>query len=104
MYKQVDAYPQNKFYTQKMVEGIKNSDLNIVCQNVFNAFGNVCDNKALIDDINKTNPLAVSLSGSGPTVFAIYENIDKANVAKEKLNKKYSVIITAPAKKGIEIE
>ena len=102
MYKRVDAYPQDKFYTQTMVDGINNGDLTAVCQNVFNAFGSVCDNATLTQDIKKTKPLAVSLSGSGPTVFAIYKDLATAQKAKELLEiKGYSPIIATPAKKGI---
>lgn len=104
MYRRVDAYPQDKFYTQKMVDGIENNDLNEVCKNVFNAFASVCDNETLMGDIKETNPLALSLSGSGPTVFAIYKNLDDAKAAKEMLKEKYNPIIVTPAKCGIKFE
>lgn len=105
MYGRVDAYPQDKFYTQKMVEGIRNNDLPVVCQNVFNAFDSVCDNAKLTQDIKDTKPLAVSLSGSGPTVFAIYKDFACAQKAKELLEiKGYSPIISYPTKSGIIIE
>ena len=102
MYKRVDAYPQDKFYTKLMVDGINNGDLIAVCQNVFNAFGSVCDNEKLTQDINETKPLAVSLSGSGPTVFAIYKDLVTAQKAKELLKiKGYNPIIATPTKNGI---
>ena len=105
MYRKVDAFPQDKFYTQSMVDAIENSDLNAVCQNVFNAFSSVCDNNALISDINTTSPLSVCLSGSGPTVFAIYADISAANVAKDALGKMgYEPIVVTPQKDGIIIE
>ncbi|MBQ6717576.1 MAG: 4-(cytidine 5'-diphospho)-2-C-methyl-D-erythritol kinase [Clostridia bacterium] len=105
MYRQVDTYPQDKYYTQSMVDGIENSDLSAVCQNVFNAFSSVCNDEKLTKDIKNTNPLAVSLSGSGPTVFAIYENFETANVAKFTLKQKgYSPIVALPSKSGIIIE
>ncbi len=104
MYRQVDAYPQEKYYTQSMVDGIVSGDLSVICQNVFNSFDSVCDNEVLTKDIKETNPFAVSLSGSGPTVFAIYRNLDDATVAKEKLKEKYNPIIATPAKCGIKTE
>ncbi len=105
MYGRVDAYPQDKFYTQKMVEGIRNNDLPVVCQNVFNAFDSICDNAKLTQDVKDTKPLAVSLSGSGPTVFAIYKDFACAQKAKELLEiKGYSPIISYPTKSGIIIE
>ena len=105
MYSRVDAFPQESFYTDKMVDGISNGNLNTICQNVFNAFDSVCDNESLVNNIKTTKPLAVSLSGSGPTVFAIYDSLDKANVAKTILTSKgYSPYIATPSKSGIEIE
>lgn len=105
MYKKVDASPQSVFYTQTVANAIKNNDLNTVCQNVYNAFSAVCDNTELINNIKITNPLAVSLSGSGPTVFAIYNNIADATKAKNTLEKiGYIPIVATPVSKGIIIE
>lgn len=105
MYKKVDAYPQTNFYTDAVADAIKNGDLNTVCQNVFNAFSSVCDNDELISNIKSTNPLAVSLSGSGPTVFAIYNNTSEAQSASKILAEKgYSPIVTNAAKSGVMFE
>lgn len=105
MYRRIDAYPQEKFYTQDMTKAIENSNLSGICENVFNAFEAVCANDALIADINKTHPMAVSLSGSGPTVFAIYNDIDAANTAKKTLGDMgYDPIVARPAKSGIIFE
>lgn len=105
MYKKVDASPQSIFYTQTVANAIKNNDLNTVCENVYNAFSAVCDNTELINNIKITNPLAVSLSGSGPTVFAIYNNIADAIKAKNTLEKiGYIPIVATPVSKGIIIE
>lgn len=105
MYRQVDEFRQDRYYTNAVAEGINNNDLTAVCKNVFNAFASVSDNKELINDINKTNPLAVSLSGSGPTVFAIYTDMDLAANAKSELEKMgYNAIVAAPCSKGIITE
>ena len=105
MYRQVDTYPQDKYYTQSMVDAIKNSNLSAVCQNVFNAFSSVCNDEKLTKDIKKTNPLVVSLSGSGPTVFAVYNNIADAHKAKNVLKQmNYNPIIAVPSKFGIIFE
>ncbi len=105
MYKKIDCCPQSEFYTQAVVESIENGDLNKLCKNVSNAFSCVCDNTKLINDIKTTNPQAVSLSGSGPTVFAIYNNVSDASNAKNTLEQKsYKPIIAAPSKIGIIFE
>ena len=65
----------------------------------------VCDNTDLMNDIKTTEPLGCSLSGSGPTVFAIYNDITAANVAGQKLEVMgYNPIVTVPAQKGIVFE
>lgn len=105
MYRKVDAYPQDEFFTEEMTKAIENSNLAEVCKNVFNVFQSVCDNEVLIADINKTAPMAVSLSGSGPTVFAIYNDIDVANMAKNMLRQTgYDPIVAFPSKSGIIFE
>lgn len=105
MYKKIDNCPQAERYTKSVVKAIENNDLKTVCNNVFNAFSAVCNNTELIKDIKSTNPLAVSLSGSGPTVFAIYNNIDDADKAKIALKQKnYNPIIATPSKNGIIFE
>ena len=105
MYKKVDAYPQTAFYTEVVANALKKGDLDAVCKNVFNAFSDVCDNSELINNIKFTNPLAVSLSGSGPTVFAIYGSVSDAQQASNVLtNKGYSPIIATAAKSGVTIE
>lgn len=105
MYKKIDDCPQSECYTQTVVKAIENNDLKTMCQNVSNAFSAVCNNEALINDIKMTNPLAVSLSGSGPTVFAIYKDAIDAKNAKDLLKLKgYSPIISSPSKDGIMVE
>lgn len=105
MYKKIDNCPQAKRYTEAVVKAIESNDLKTVCNNVFNAFSAVCDNTELINDIKITKSLAVSLSGSGPTVFAIYNNIDDANKAKSTLEQKnYNPIIAVLSKNGITVE
>ncbi len=105
MYRRLDAFPQKQFYTEDMVDAINNDDLFAVCKNVFNAFAAVCDNDNLIADIKLTGASAVSLSGSGPTVFAIYDDVMGATAAKQELEQKgYAPIITAPSKSGIIVE
>ena len=105
MYSRIDACPQEQRFTQKVVDAIQNADLDGVCQNVFNAFSAVCDNTKLIADIKTTSPMAVSLSGSGPTVFAIYNDFINASKASKSLcDMGYNVINATPTDSGIEIE
>lgn len=105
MYKKIDNRPQSAFYTQAMTDSINGGDLDAVCKNVFNAFSAVCNNDELINNIKTTKPLAVSLSGSGPTVFAIYNSFDLAKkAAKDLIDKGYNPIITEPVNNGLIFE
>lgn len=60
-----------------------------------NDFLSVEPQKKLIEEINKTNPIAVSLSGSGPTVFAVYKSGYFRDKAKDLLKKEGRTIIKA---------
>ncbi len=105
MYKKIDSFNLPLRATPAMVECINDGDLLGVCKNVSNAFSAVCDNTELIENIKSTKPLAVSLSGSGPTVFAIYGNALDANAASAELqNMGYSPILAFPASEGIIFE
>lgn len=105
MYKKIDSYPRTESYTQVVVDAIKNGDLKTICKNVSNAFSAVCDNTELINDIKITHPQAVSLSGSGPTVFAIYNDMVTATNAKKILEGiGYNPIVTNPVRQGIVFE
>ena len=105
MYKKIDTYPDTPLGTQGMLSGIEKGDLYRICQNVSNAFSKVSYNQELINNIKTTKPLAVSLSGSGPAVFAIYENAQKAETALQKLTVMgYNPVIAAPINKGVIFE
>lgn len=105
MYKKIDSCSISTSHTADAVTGIECGDLQMVCKNISNAFSMVCDNSELINDIKSTKPLAVSLSGSGPTTFAVYNDASTALCAAEGLKKMgYSPIITAPANSGIIFE
>ncbi|MDO4608672.1 MAG: 4-(cytidine 5'-diphospho)-2-C-methyl-D-erythritol kinase [Clostridia bacterium] len=105
MYKKIDDSPIQIHTTPFMVDSIVSGDLSSVCKNVSNAFASVCDNTQFVNDIKTTNPLGVSLTGSGPTVFAIYKD-DKAATSALKLlaDKGYNPIVTKPVNQGIIFE
>ncbi len=105
MYRQLDDKPFILPKTQAIVEAINKGDLYAIGKNASNAFAYVCNNEALINDIKTTFPIAASLSGSGPTVFAIYKNTDSANTASKQLKTMgYSPIICTPVSQGVIFE
>lgn len=103
MYKKIDLLSQNSFYTDNLADALLKQDFNSVCNNVSNAFMPLYNIDTLLSDIKSTKPSAVSLSGSGPTVFAIYKGYDEVNCAFNVL-KEYNPIITTPANKGVIFE
>lgn len=105
MYKKIDQYPQTEFFTEKLTRAVENADLTDICKNVYNRFSKVCNNETVVADMKETSPLAVSLSGSGPSVFAIYGSADKANEANIILKQKgYKPFLVKPQKNGLEFD
>lgn len=105
MYKKYDACKCTVRRTQSMTDAIKRGDLHKICQNVSNAFSAVCNNGDLTEKIRGTKPLAVSLSGSGPSVFAVYANAKDCKIAFQKLSDTgYRPIIAVPVDKGVIFE
>lgn len=105
MYKKIDSMPSGIYTTDKVVNGINSGSLTDICDNVSNAFSAVCNNSKLIDDIKTTKPLAVSLSGSGPTVFAIYTDYKAtADAACQLKLMQYISIEAKPQNTGLIIE
>ncbi len=105
MYKKIDNSPTPIYTTPAMADSIAAGDLSGVCQNLSNAFLAVCNKDNLLHDIKSTNPLGASLTGSGPTVFAIYKDDKAASAALKTLTDKgYNPIATKPANQGIIFE
>lgn len=107
-YKQFDEY--GKTHTPDklgMLYAMQSRDLNEICskmENVFEQFIQV-DNKVDIKDIMRQNGcIGTCMSGSGPTVFAIFDDKEKANAcakALEPLAK--DIAVTMPVSKGCKI-
>ena len=75
MYARLDALVEMEHpNTEKAVKAINKGNLKELCEETKNVFSNLWDLKVIEDLLELTSPLTVSLSGSGPTAFAIYEN------------------------------
>ncbi|MCM1115639.1 MAG: 4-(cytidine 5'-diphospho)-2-C-methyl-D-erythritol kinase [Clostridium sp.] len=107
-YKQFDAC--GKTHTPDklgMLYAMQSRDLTGIClkmENVFEQFIPV-DNKVDIKEImRKHNALGVCMSGSGPTVFGIFDNKEQANSALEELKPlAKDLAVTIPVSKGCKI-
>ena len=86
--------------TAEIINVIENDDLNFVASNVKNLLENVTlrKHKILIkikEEMNACGAINSMMSGSGPTVFAFFDDMLKAQRCFEKMKKKYSdVFIT----------
>ena len=86
--------------TAEIINAIENDDLNFVASNMKNLLENVTlrKHKILIkikEEMNACGAIDSMMSGSGPTVFAFFDDMLKAQRCFEKMKKKYSdVFIT----------
>lgn len=86
--------------TAEIINAIENDDLNFVASNMKNLLENVTlrKHKILIkikEEMNACGAINSMMSGSGPTVFAFFDDMLKAQRCFENMKKKYSdVFIT----------
>ena len=90
-----------------MLCAMQNRDLNEICakmENVFEQFIEV-PNKVDIKEVMRNNgALGVCMSGSGPTVFGIFDEKEKAEKAGEELAAyAKDIAVTTPVNKGCKI-
>lgn len=88
----VDKHPDNK----KMIEFIKNKDLQSICDNMCNVLESVTiKNYPIIDTIKKAminnGAIGSLMSGSGPTVFGFFENYNMALNALKYIRSKHHI-------------
>ena len=81
--------------TAEIINAIENDDLNFVASNMKNLLENVTlrKHKILIkikEEMNACGAINSMMSGSGPTVFAFFDDMLKAQRCFEKMKKKYS--------------
>lgn len=81
---------RDKKNVQNMVNFINKGDLFKISQYLFNDFENFIQKPEIEQakhEMLKSNPLGINMSGSGPSVFAIFENLYKAERCAKTLNK-----------------
>ncbi|WP_291653920.1 4-(cytidine 5'-diphospho)-2-C-methyl-D-erythritol kinase [Clostridium sp.] len=86
--------------TNLIIDAINNDNLKMVCDNMKNLLENVTlrKHKVLInikEEMRYNGAMGTMMSGSGPTVFAFFDDMLKAQRCFEKMKEKYSdVFIT----------
>ena len=94
-----------------MIDCIKADDLKGICGLMSNLLADVTeDMHPIIEDIKQSllndGAMGALMSGSGPTVFGIFDDKKKAETALESLHNKLSFkqgFVTVPARSGIAI-
>lgn len=103
--KDIDKRPNNKF----LIECLKNEETRQLAENMFNVLEGVTMDKhpviQQIKDIMTNNrALGAMMSGSGPTVFGLYENREDAVKCKAILEKQFKqTFVVACEEKGVEV-
>lgn len=101
----IDNRPDNRY----LIECLKNKDIKAVAENMVNVLEGVTSNMhSEISEIEKmmidNNALGAMMSGSGPTVFGLFNNKENALNAKTELMKKYEqVYLVNSSERGIEV-
>ncbi|WFD10129.1 4-(cytidine 5'-diphospho)-2-C-methyl-D-erythritol kinase [Tepidibacter hydrothermalis] len=96
--------------TKNILNNLKENDVQALAKNMCNVLESVTENEyTQIKEIKKKmiehHALGSMMSGSGPTVFGIFDNLDCAQKAKEELKQLYKqTYLVNTYKGGIEIE
>lgn len=107
-YKQFDCF--GKMHTPDkfgMLLAMQSRDLVQICskmENVFEQFIEVPNRVDMKNIMRDNSALGVCMSGSGPTVFGIFNNKDDANTAAKELTKyAKDICVCTPVNKGCKI-
>lgn len=95
-----ELFDKNNNFESKNINTIKNfiqnNNLSELCKNLYNKFENLisCKNtiKQIKQDLLNSGALGSLMSGSGPTVYGIFENKYQAKLCFKKLRSKYKNI------------
>ena len=105
MYRIIDGNKLISSNTTKILEFISKNDLKGLSNNLNNAFEIVWKESLIKEKLYDFSPLAVALTGSGPTWFAVFEDFESATKLKEKLlNQNIECYLVTPEKAALEFE
>ncbi|MBO7519297.1 MAG: hypothetical protein J6T73_00825 [Clostridia bacterium] len=104
MYSRLDGVPAQRGLTNDFLEAAAKRGYKEALKYVSNAFMSVSEGKSAYNALKSQNPIAVSLSGSGPAYFALFENADAAKKAEKALNGQGVFPLIVPfVSRGLEI-
>ena len=99
---------KEKEYTPLLKEGLEKGDITLISENVYNDLYLPATklNEKLTDSylaLEKLNPIAFSMTGSGSSVFALFLDKSSAEKGKDLLSKKYKTHLIKSVPCGVEI-
>lgn len=108
MYEQIDNIGFSESNSSKFVlSAIKENNLEILCDNFYNDFYKVIKNEKteeMLKVFKSYKAKGVGLSGAGPTLFAVFDNLANAeNLYNNLKNQVEFVTVCEPTKNSIEI-
>ena len=95
MYTKIDNLKNKKQIdnTNKIIKGLKEKNIKLIAKNLYNTFEKAINEKFKINEIKneliKQGAEGTLLSGSGSSIFGIYENKEIAKKAYKNLTNKY---------------
>ena len=78
----------------KIIEAIKNNDINLMCDNIYNVLEEAIPNKEILEikkSLIKYGALASNMTGSGSAIFGIFKDQLLAKEAIKSIKKLYSI-------------
>ncbi len=106
MYSQFDSLQNVKHpQTQQVVESVCEGDFDSLCQNMDNVFELLYPREILMqkDELLQVGACCALLSGSGPSVFGVFRDLDDAKHARDELLQNHEdVFVCEPTKSGCE--
>jgi 4-diphosphocytidyl-2-C-methyl-D-erythritol kinase len=104
--KKVDKRPDNKF----LLSCLEKQEINLLAKNMVNVLESVTSNNH--QDINKIKDIMIKhgalgsiMSGSGPTVFGLFDEYEKAACARKNLKEQYDqTYLVQSSERGVEFE
>lgn len=99
MYQRLDMKADRKICdtSDNIIKALKTHDVELLADNLYNAFESAIDDKSIIDSIKRqlieNGALGSLMTGSGSCIFGIFKNKQIAKTAYEKLTNKYKTYI-----------
>lgn len=95
VYRNLNPDGKRKMNIEKIVQFIENNDLHSLAKHIINVMEEVVIKKTPVileikRDLIKYGALCSLMSGSGPTVFGLFDDLDKLKFCKDKLVEKYA--------------